>query len=117
MQAARTVAAEAGVSLEVRQGERPPWHPGRCAELRLGGEVVGYAGELHPRVLASWGLPARTCAAELDLSALPVTEVPPVTGPEISAYPPAYLDVALVVARSVPVSPSCCHVCPSSTDV
>ena len=32
--------------------------------------VVGYAGELHPRVVAALELPERTCAMELDLDAL-----------------------------------------------
>ena len=31
---------------------------------------IGYAGELHPRVVAALELPARTCAMELDLDAL-----------------------------------------------
>ena len=36
VQAARDVAAAAGVELTVRAGERAPWHPGRCAELLVG---------------------------------------------------------------------------------
>ena len=47
-----------------------PWHPGRCAELLLDGRRVGLAGELHPRVVAALGLPARTCAAEANLDLL-----------------------------------------------
>ncbi len=36
VQAARIVAAAAGVELTVRAGDRAPWHPGRCAELLVG---------------------------------------------------------------------------------
>ena len=32
--------------------------------------VVGHAGELHPRVTAAFGLPSRTVAVELDMSAI-----------------------------------------------
>jgi phenylalanyl-tRNA synthetase beta chain len=95
VQAARLVAAAAGVALTVRADERAPWHPGRCAELLVGDRVVGHAGELHPRVCAALELPARTCAMELDVDALPDTEVP--VGPPISNFPPVYLDLAFVV--------------------
>ena len=105
VQAARLVAAASGVELTVRAGDRAPWHPGRCAELLVGdgagGErIVGYAGELHPRVCAALELPARTSVMELDVDALPVAGVP--TGPRISAFPPVLLDLALVVPDDVP---------------
>ena len=102
VQAARVVAATAGVELTVRAGELPPWHPGRCAELLVGDTVVGHAGELHPRVLAALDLPARTCAMELDVDALPPAAVP--VGPQVSTFPPVLVDLALVVPGQVPAS-------------
>jgi phenylalanyl-tRNA synthetase beta chain len=99
VQAARLVAAAAGVELFVRPGERAPWHPGRCAELVVDDRVVGYAGELHPRVCAALDLPARTSVAELDVDALPPARVP--VGPRISAFPPVFLDLAFVVPDEV----------------
>ncbi|UQX90100.1 phenylalanine--tRNA ligase subunit beta [Jatrophihabitans telluris] len=99
VEAARVIARAARVRFEVRVGNVAPWHPGRCAELFLDGTSVGYAGELHPRVVAELGLPARTCAMELDLDKLPVP-VPPVA-PELSAFPPVLLDLALVVPLEV----------------
>ncbi|WP_336029309.1 phenylalanine--tRNA ligase subunit beta [Geodermatophilus sp. FMUSA9-8] len=106
VQAARVVAAAAGVELFVRPGERAPWHPGRCAELvvRVGDDdvVAGYAGELHPRVCAALDLPARTSVMELDVDALPARPVP--VGPRISAFPPVFLDLAFVVPDEVTAS-------------
>jgi len=102
VQAARLVAAASGVELTVRAGEQAPWHPGRCAELVVGDRVVGYAGELHPRVCAALELPARTSVMELDLDALPSAGVP--VGPPISAFPPVLLDLALVVGDDVPAA-------------
>ncbi|UVS80166.1 phenylalanine--tRNA ligase subunit beta [Actinokineospora sp. UTMC 2448] len=102
IQSARTVAAAAGVELTVHKSDLLPWHPGRCAELRVGGFPVGHAGELHPKVVEALGLPARTCAMELDLDALPLVESRPV--PLVSPYPPVLLDVALVVPTDVPVA-------------
>ncbi|MQA13181.1 MAG: phenylalanine--tRNA ligase subunit beta [Pseudonocardiaceae bacterium] len=102
VEAARSIARAAGVELSVVAGENPPWHPGRCAELRAGDRSVGHAGELHPGVVEALGLPARTCAMELDLDALPVAEHRP--APVVSPYPPVLQDVALVVDATLPVA-------------
>jgi phenylalanyl-tRNA synthetase beta chain len=102
VQAARIVAATAGVELTVRAGELAPWHPGRCAELLVGDRVVGHAGELHPRVLAALDLPARTCAMELDVDALPPAPIP--VGPYVSTFPPVLVDLALVVPDEIPAA-------------
>jgi phenylalanyl-tRNA synthetase beta chain len=100
--AARIVAAESGVELTAAATDHAPWHPGRCAALSVDGVVVGYAGELHPKVIERLGLPRRTCAMELDLDAVPVVERRPV--PVVSPFPPVLLDVALVVDESVPAA-------------
>lgn len=100
IESAQIVARTAGVKLEVRAAEYLPWHPGRCAELLVDGQVVGHAGELHPQLLEENGLPARTCAMEMDLSALPLTSQLP--APKLSAYPAVHQDLALVVDESTP---------------
>ncbi|MER7933593.1 MULTISPECIES: phenylalanine--tRNA ligase subunit beta [unclassified Streptomyces] len=108
VEAARTVAREAGAELIVRSGQYGPWHPGRCAELAVVADgterVVGHAGELHPRVVKALGLPARTCAAELDLDALERAGDGVPQAPGISAFPVATQDVALVVDKPVPAA-------------
>ncbi|MFE4052810.1 phenylalanine--tRNA ligase subunit beta [Streptomyces sp. YIM B13518] len=108
VEAARTVAREAGAELGVRKGQYGPWHPGRCAELTVtvdGAErVIGHAGELHPRVLKALGLPARSCAMELDLDALEQVGDDTPQAPGISTFPVATQDVALVVDAFVPAS-------------
>ncbi|MGW4752704.1 phenylalanine--tRNA ligase subunit beta [Streptomyces chartreusis] len=108
IEAARFVAREAGAELIVRGGQYGPWHPGRCAELAValdGTEtVVGHAGELHPRVLKALGLPARTCAMELDLDALEQVGDGTPQAPSISTFPVATQDVALVVDKPVPAA-------------
>ncbi|MFJ7135088.1 phenylalanine--tRNA ligase subunit beta [Streptomyces fungicidicus] len=108
VEAARTVAREAGAELGVRKGQYGPWHPGRCAELTVtvdGAErVIGHAGELHPRVLKNLGLPARACAMELDLDALEQVGDDTPQAPGISTFPVATQDVALVVDAFVPAS-------------
>ncbi|WNM34062.1 phenylalanine--tRNA ligase subunit beta [Streptomyces sp. Li-HN-5-11] len=108
VEAARTVAREAGADLVVRKAQHGPWHPGRCAELAVvtdGAEqVVGHAGELHPRVLKALGLPERTCAMELNLDALEQAGDGTPQAPGISTFPVATQDVALVVDKPVPAA-------------
>ncbi|GAA3862448.1 phenylalanine--tRNA ligase subunit beta [Streptomyces sedi] len=108
VEAARVVAREARVELIVERDQHEPWHPGRCAALRvrLDGErrLVGHAGELHPRVVKALGLPERSCAMELDLDVLAEAAGGPVAGPDISTFPVATQDVALVVDNAVPAA-------------
>jgi len=100
------VAARAlGVTLVRRAAEQPPWHPGRCAEMStLDGVVLGYAGELHPQAIAAFGLPERTAAVEIDLSALLEAAPPRGSVAAISSYPVAKEDVALIVTADVPAA-------------
>ncbi|PSK95533.1 phenylalanyl-tRNA synthetase beta subunit [Haloactinopolyspora alba] len=107
VEAARAVASSAGVRLRVGNDEQAPWHPGRCAALYVGAEVVGHAGELHPRVVQALGLPPRTAAMELDLDRLVGADEDadaPVRAPAVSTFPVATQDVALLVDSSVPAA-------------
>jgi phenylalanyl-tRNA synthetase beta chain len=111
IEAARTVLRDSQVQFELRAAQEPPWHPGRCAALFVRAEegqdwLAGYAGELHPRAIAAFGLPARTCAMELDLSVIETAAAAagPVTAPLISGYPAATQDVALLVPETVPAA-------------
>ncbi len=101
---ARTVTAALGAPVDVRQGSDAPFHPGRTAALVLGDDVVGYAGELHPRVVAAYSLPPRTCALEIDLDAVIAAADPVAAAPDVVTQPVAKEDVALVVADDVPVA-------------
>jgi phenylalanyl-tRNA synthetase beta chain len=96
---ARRIGRSAGTELRVVAAEMAPWHPGRCASIRVGDWPVGYAGELHPAVLERLGLPPRTVALELNLAGFPQRR--PVAPPAISSFPPVLQDVALVVDGSV----------------
>jgi phenylalanyl-tRNA synthetase beta chain len=79
-----------------------PWHPGRCAEIQVNGKAVSHAGELHPRVLESLGLPPRTCAFAVILSELPFVSVK--RAPLVGTMPAATQDVSLIVDSGVPAA-------------
>ncbi|HKV22186.1 MAG TPA: phenylalanine--tRNA ligase subunit beta [Mycobacterium sp.] len=98
-EAVRIVGRAAGVELTLRAAQQLPWHPGRCAEVLVGDTHVGYAGQLHPAVIERSGLPKGTCAAELNLDAIPLVEVLP--APAVSPFPAVFQDVALIVGEEV----------------
>lgn len=100
IESAQVVARACGVTLDIESVEHLPWHPGRCAQLSVDGVVVGYAGELHPQVLEALGLPERTCAMEIDLTAVPFNQTLP--APVLSSFPALHQDIALVVDEAVP---------------
>jgi phenylalanyl-tRNA synthetase beta chain len=102
VEAVRSVAAALGLEVTAAAAELAPWHPGRCAELSVDGEVIGHAGEVHPTVCHAFGLPKRTVAAEVDLDLLIARAVHLRQAPTFSSYPVAKEDVALVVDASVP---------------
>ncbi len=94
-----TILKQMNLSWEIKRSDLAPWHPGRCAEFIVDGKPVAHAGELHPRVVADFGLPARSSAWGLNLDALPVS--PLVTPDPIVVMPAAIQDLALVVDNSV----------------
>ncbi|MFE7749960.1 phenylalanine--tRNA ligase subunit beta [Streptomyces sp. NPDC057428] len=108
VEAARTIAREAGVEVTVRADRHAPWHPGRCAALYVtvdGQETLfGHAGELHPRVVKELHLPERSCAMEVELDVLEQAVDGALQAPRISTFPVATQDVALVVASDVPAA-------------
>jgi phenylalanyl-tRNA synthetase beta chain len=108
VEAARIVVAAAGARATVRAGQQAPWHPGRCAEIVVesatGGPdtVIGHAGELHPAACAALELPRGSAAMELNLDALALPGTIP--APRFSTYPPALIDVAVVVDAATPAA-------------
>ncbi len=79
-------------------------HPGKAAEVKANGKVVGAFGELHPLVKEKFefgNFPVIVAEFDLDLlrALTPVYEIKPV--PEV---PPMYEDIAVVVDDSVAAS-------------
>jgi phenylalanyl-tRNA synthetase beta chain len=111
VEAAREVLRVSQVPYRIEQDQHAPWHPGRCAAVYITGadgadRLAGHAGELHPRVIQAFRLPDRTAAMELDLSVIEAAAaaLPPAQAPELSSYPIATQDVALVVRDTVPAA-------------
>ncbi len=79
---------------------RPDLHPGRSAEIRLLGRVVGVLGEVHPAWVQAAGLSSSPVVCEIDLQALQSGRVP--AAAPVVRTPSMQRDLALVVAQAVP---------------
>ena len=79
--------------------QHPAMHPGRSAQVLLGGKVVGHVGELHPRWVQSYGLTQAPVVFELELEALLTTALPTYT--PVARFPSVQRDLAIVVADTV----------------
>ena len=88
---------------ELRQVTAAPFHPGRAAEILVGGTAIGMVGEVHPSVADAFGLAGRIVAAEMNIDAL-VVERAPWQFDEPSVFPPVVFDLAFAVPADVPSS-------------
>ena len=50
--------------------DNPSYHPGRCANVTVGGTVVAVFGQIHPVVAENYGMNMPVYAAEIDFDAL-----------------------------------------------
>ena len=80
-------------------GIHPAMHPGRCAQIVLGGRNIGFVGELHPKWRQAYELNNAPILFELDLDAVLLREVP-VFSP-VAKFQSVQRDIAVVVADNV----------------
>ncbi len=79
--------------------EHAAMHPGRCAQVKLHGKVIGHVGELHPRWRQSWDLQLAPILFELDLDAVLQRDVPVAQG--VARFQAVERDIAVIVAEKV----------------
>ncbi|MBS4176094.1 phenylalanine--tRNA ligase subunit beta [Lederbergia citrea] len=75
-------------------------HPGRTAEILLSGEVIGFAGQLHPHVQKQLDL-KETYVFEIKSDALFNYNLPELQYVPIPRFPSISRDIALVVDKEV----------------
>jgi phenylalanyl-tRNA synthetase beta chain len=89
--------------------EPPPWyHPGRAGVLRLGPNVLGHFGELHPDVLEAFDVKGPVAAFEVFLDAAPLPRAAKGSPTRdraplrLSVFQPVERDFAFIVDRGLP---------------
>jgi phenylalanyl-tRNA synthetase beta chain len=94
-------ALAGSVALEFEPGTHPACHPGRCAQVKAGGKVIGFVGELHPRLQQKHDLPFAPVLFEV--LAAPLLEAPAARFGGLSRMPVVRRDLAVTVPENVPV--------------
>jgi phenylalanyl-tRNA synthetase beta chain len=89
----------APLKAEFFPGTHPAMHPGRCAEVVVGGKAIGHVGELHPQWRQSYELASAPIIFELDLEAATQRFVPEFK--PVAKFQAVQRDVAVVVGDSV----------------
>ena len=90
---------------ELRPAVRAGLHPARSAEIVAGDSVLGVVGEIDPETLQGYDLVhARVGWLELDLAKLAVAPRRPLAAKPVSHFPSSDVDLAFIVADSVPAS-------------
>ncbi len=102
------VLAAAGTPMQALQvvPGGPTWfHPGRSGTIQIGPQnVLGWFGELHPRVLAALKAEGPLVALEVILEQIPQPKAKPTRAKpllELSPFQPVTRDFAFVVAASI----------------
>jgi phenylalanyl-tRNA synthetase beta chain len=80
----------------------PGLHPGRSASVVVDGATIGFIGELHPRVVRHFGLPAPAIVFEVDAGVLQKSKLPHAQAPPRT--PRVRRDIAVVVDEKVSAS-------------
>ena len=87
----------------VRETENESYHTGRCANIKVGIDVIATIGEVHPEVLDNYGIEKRAYLAEVNLSK--VTKYSKVNKKyvEVPKFPAVERDIAIIVDEKVEV--------------
>lgn len=94
-----SLAAASGAVLEFRPSARAYGHPARSAEVYRDGVVIGWIGQIHPRLAKAMDIEADVYAFELDLEPLTARRLP--RAGELSRFPAVRRDLAFLVPEQV----------------
>ena len=89
----------APLQAEFSPATHPAMHPGRCAQVVVGGAVIGFVGELHPQWRQSYDIAQAPMLFELDLNAVLQRSVPQLK--QVPKLQSVQRDIAVVVADAV----------------
>ena len=88
----------------VPEKANPSYHPGRCANVLIGGEQVGVFGTVHPTVADRYGLSGEVLAAELRMDALFASIDPSKLYHPLPKFPASTRDIAVLVDDAIPAA-------------
>lgn len=79
------------------------YHPGRCANLKVGTDIIGTLGEVHPEVLANYDIEKRAYLAEINVTKLVKYSRENKKYAEVPKFPAVERDMAIIVNEEIEV--------------
>ncbi len=91
---------------EIDSGSVPPGflHPGRAGCLRREGELIGYAGALHPDVRAAWELREEAVVLEITIDSLLEASPRSVRFSALDRFPAVQRDLSILCDETIPAA-------------
>ena len=83
--------------------EDPSYHPGRCAYVYSGSDIVGVFGQIHPQAAQNFGVDGELYCAELSFDELLLVQGPDPEYVSLPRFPAVTRDIAVVCDESVTV--------------
>ena len=86
-----------------KETKNASYHPGRCANLKVGVDVIATLGEVHPEVLEHYGISKRAYMAEVNVSKLVKYAKANKKYTEVPKFPAVERDIAVIVEEKIEV--------------
>lgn len=83
--------------------DNPTFHPGRCAQFKIGDKVLATLGEVHPEAAENYSIGERVYIAEVDVETAYENRMPSRTHKPLPKFPAVTRDLAFVCDRDIPV--------------
>ncbi len=83
--------------------EDPSYHPGRCAYVYSGTDIVGVFGQIHPLAAQNFGVDGELYCAELSFDELLMAQGPDPEYAPLPKFPAVTRDIAVVCGEEVSV--------------
>mgnify|MGYP004560023955 FL=1 len=86
-----------------RETTNESYHPGRCANLKVGIDTIATFGEVHPEVLMNYEINKRVYLAEINITKIVKYSKANKKYTEVPKFPAAERDIAVIVDEDVQV--------------
>lgn len=86
-----------------KESKNASYHPGRCANLKVGMDVIATLGEVHPEVLDNYTINKRAYLAEINITKLVKYARSNKKYIEVPKFPAVERDIAVIVNEEVEV--------------
>ena len=96
-----SVLGALGIEWQVEDGELPFLHPGRTAMIATADGSLGWFGEVHPAVAASWEIEQPIAALAIDIGRAAALAPSHAIFTDLTSFPPLREDLAVIVPSGV----------------